>query len=206
LELRPAALTEPLAVALRGVRRSGVGPGGRVLVTGGGPIGVLTVAVLRALGIEDITVSEPAETRRQLARKVGAATTVLPGELGEPALPMDLIDAPFDAAIECSGRPEAMTAGLASLGRGGVLVLSGTGMNRPRLDTLRVILNELVITGSMEYTRDDFDAAIALLADDQVPSDVLIEPLDVPLSGVQRAMERLAAGEVAGKVMVAPRA
>jgi threonine dehydrogenase-like Zn-dependent dehydrogenase len=204
LPLRPAALSEPLAVALRGVRRSGAGPGARVLVTGGGPIGVLTVAVLRALGIEDITVSEPAESRRQLAAKVGASATVLPGDLVEPALPMDLVDAPFDAAIECSGRPEAMTGALAALGRAGVLVLSGTGMNRPRLDSLRVILNELVVTGSMEYTPADFDAAIAMLAEDRIPTDVLIEPDDVPLSGVQRAMERLAAGELAGKVMVAP--
>ena len=48
LDLRAAALSEPVAVALRGVHRSHARPGDRVLVTGAGPIGLLTVAVLRA--------------------------------------------------------------------------------------------------------------------------------------------------------------
>jgi len=203
VELRAAALTEPLAVALRGVRRSGAGPGSRVLVTGGGPIGQLTVAVLRSVGVDEIVVSEPAPSRQRLAQALGA-TVVEPATLVEPSLPMDLVDAPFDAAIECSGRADAITSALAQLGRTGVLVLSGTGMTRPRIDHLRIILNELVITGSMEYTRDDYDAALGLLADGRIPVDVLIEPADVPLAGVQAAMERLAAGELAGKVMVTP--
>jgi threonine dehydrogenase-like Zn-dependent dehydrogenase len=205
LELRPAALTEPVAVALRGVRRSGAGPGSRVLVTGGGPIGQLTVAVLRASGIDDIVVSEPNPARQRLAAELGAVT-VEPSTLVEPRFPMDLVDAPFDAAIECSGRPDAMSAALSQLGRTGVLVFSGTGMVRPQLDPLRVILNELVITGSFEYSRDDFDAALALLADGRIPTDLVIEPADVGLAGVQTAMERLAAGELAGKVMVSPHA
>jgi 2-desacetyl-2-hydroxyethyl bacteriochlorophyllide A dehydrogenase len=203
VDLRTAALTEPLAVALRGVRRSGVGPGARVLVTGGGPIGQLTVAVLRASGVDDVVVSEPAPTRQRLAEALGA-TVVEPSSLAEPSLPMDLVDAPFDAAIECSGRADAMTAALAQLDRGGVLVFSGTGMNRPKLEVLRVILNELLITGSFEYSRDDYDGALGLLADGRLPVDLLIEPVAVPLEGVQAAMERLAAGQLAAKVMVTP--
>src|SRR5439155_4640007 len=53
VDLRTAALTEPLAVAYRGVRQSRVQPGQRALVTGAGPIGLLTVAVLRATGADD---------------------------------------------------------------------------------------------------------------------------------------------------------
>jgi len=205
LDLRTAALTEPLAVALRGVRRSGVGPGGRALVCGAGPIGLLTVAVLRALDVDDVTVSEPSPIRRQLARSVGATAVVTPDELVPPTSPMALVAHPFDAAIECSGRPDAIVGALAQLGRGGVLVLSGTGMQRPPLEFLRVILNELVITGAFEYTGADFADAIALLASGRLPTDRLIEADDVPLGGVQRAVRRLAAGEIAGKVMVVPR-
>ncbi len=206
VELRVAALTEPLAVALRGVRRSGAGPGARVLVMGAGPIGMLTVAVLRSMGVEDITVCEPAPLRQRRALEVGAASAVVPADLTLPGMPMDLVAEPFDAAIECSGRAEAMEAALAQLGRRGTLVFSGTGMRRPALDALRVILNELVVTGSFEYTAADFQGAIDMLAAGSLPVDLLIEPDDVPLSGVQLAMERLAAGELAGKVMVVPRA
>jgi (R,R)-butanediol dehydrogenase/meso-butanediol dehydrogenase/diacetyl reductase len=206
MDLRTAALTEPVAVALRGVLRSGVGPGDRVLVTGAGPIGLLSIAVLRALGVDDITASEPGERRRDLALAVGASVSVTPDALAAPGLPMDLVDDPFDAAIECSGRPDAMEGALAQLGRSGTLVLSGTGMVRPKFDANRIILNELVITGSCEYTQGDYRQAIDLLATGSLPVDLLIEPEDVPLGGMQRAMEQLVAGELAGKVMVVPHA
>jgi (R,R)-butanediol dehydrogenase / meso-butanediol dehydrogenase / diacetyl reductase len=108
LDLRTAALTEPLAVALRGARRAGAKAGDRVLVTGAGPIGLLTVAVLAAEGITDITVSEPNPKRRRLAEKMGASTTVSPEELELPTTPMDLVAAPYHYALECSGRADAM--------------------------------------------------------------------------------------------------
>jgi threonine dehydrogenase-like Zn-dependent dehydrogenase len=167
---------------------------------------MLSVAVLRASGVDDVVVSEPGERRRRLALAIGASSAVVPDELVTPRLPMDLVASPFHAALECSGRPDAMEAALGQLGRGGTLVLSGTGMRRPKFDHNRIILNELVITGSVEYTRDDFADAIALLADGSLPVDQLIEPDDVPLRGMQLAMEQLVAGELAGKVMVVPRA
>ena len=73
LSTRAAALTEPTAIAIHTVNLSGAQPGDRVLVTGGGPVGLLTTAVLRARGIDDITVSEPAPLRRERALAVGAA-------------------------------------------------------------------------------------------------------------------------------------
>jgi (R,R)-butanediol dehydrogenase/meso-butanediol dehydrogenase/diacetyl reductase len=206
LDLRTAALTEPVAVALRGVHRSGITPGNRALVTGAGPIGLLTISVLRALGIDDVTASEPGELRRALAVRVGATRVVVPDELVAPKLPMDLVETPYDAAFECSGRADAVQAALAQLGRSGTLVLSGTGMVRPKLDCNRVILNELVVTGTVEYTPGDFEEAIGLLASGRLPTADLIEADDVPLGGLQHAMEQLVAGQLAGKVMVVPRA
>src|SRR5437868_2559739 len=128
LSLRAAALTEPLAVAMHAITRSGVGPGDRVLVTGAGPIGLLAIAALRARGVDDVVVSEPAPSRRQRAVAVGASLAVTPAQLEVPALPMDLVGDPFDAVLECSGRADAMEAGLGQLSRGGRLVLVGTGM------------------------------------------------------------------------------
>jgi (R,R)-butanediol dehydrogenase/meso-butanediol dehydrogenase/diacetyl reductase len=206
LDLRTAALTEPVAVALRGVRRSGAEPGDRILVTGAGPIGLLTVAVLAAGGITDITVSEPNPKRRRLAEKVGASTTMSPDGLQAPALATELVSEPFQVAFDCSGRADAMEGALAGLDRAGTLVLSGAGMRRPRFDPNRLIVHELVVTGTAEYTQDDYRAAMGLLADGQLPVEVLIEPEDLPLARLQWGMEQLLAGELAGKVMVAPNA
>jgi (R,R)-butanediol dehydrogenase/meso-butanediol dehydrogenase/diacetyl reductase len=206
LDLRTAALTEPVAVALRGVRRAGAEAGERVLVTGAGPIGLLTVAVLAATGVTDITVSEPNPKRRDLAQKLGASTTTSPEDLEVPAMTMELVAAPYRCAFECSGRADAMEAGLGNLDRGGTLVLSGTGMRRPRFDPNRVIVHELTVTGTAEYTQDDYRAAMDLLAAGRLPTDVLIEPEVLPLTRLQWGMEQLVAGELAGKVMVSPRA
>jgi (R,R)-butanediol dehydrogenase/meso-butanediol dehydrogenase/diacetyl reductase len=206
VDLRTAALTEPVAVALRGVRRSGVKPGERVLVTGAGPIGLLTVAVLATSGVSDITVSEPNPKRRRLAEKAGASRTMTPEELERPTGTMALVAGPYQYAFECSGRADAMEAGLENLDRAGTLVLSGTGMRRPQFDPNRLIVHELLVTGTVEYTQDDYRAALDLLADRRLPVDVLIEAEDLPLTRLQWGMEQLLAGELAGKVMVVPHA
>ncbi len=206
LDLRTAALTEPVAVARRGVEKVTVGPGTRVLVTGAGPIGFLTVAILRERGVTDITVSEPSAKRRELAARVGASTVVEPDHLVAPGMPMDVVDDPYQVAFECSGNPRAMENALSSLDRAGTLVLSGTGLQRPRFDPNRIILNELTVTGTVEYTADDYWAAIELLASGRLPTHLLIEPEDVPLGRLEWALGRLSDGELAGKVMVVPRA
>jgi len=162
--------------------------------------------VLRAEGVDDVTVSEPAPLRRQRALDVGATAVVVPGDLVAPASPTKVVAQPFQAAIECSGRADAIVGALGQLDRQGVLVLSGTGMERPQLDHLRVILSELVVTGSLEYTREDFSDALDLLASGRLPLEQLVESNDVPLSAVADAMLRLASGELAGKVLVVPHA
>jgi 2-desacetyl-2-hydroxyethyl bacteriochlorophyllide A dehydrogenase len=204
VSLRAAALTEPLAVAMHAITRSAVEPGDRVLVTGAGPIGLLAVAALRAQGVADVVVSEPAPARRERAQAVGASTVMTPGQLERPAMPMDLTADPFDAVLECSGRADAMEVGLGQLRRGGRLVLVGTGMHAPRLDNNRILLNELVITGAYNYDAGGFARALALLGSGRLPVDLLIEPDDVPLTGLLDAMHKLANAELAGKVLVVP--
>src|SRR5579872_2952104 len=99
LSTRQAALTEPTAIAVHTVTLSHVTADDRVLVTGAGPVGLLTVAVLRARGVHDITVSEPSALRRARAAAVGATTVVGPDELPTPALGRP-VDRPFAVAFE----------------------------------------------------------------------------------------------------------
>jgi L-iditol 2-dehydrogenase len=204
LPLRTAALTEPLAVALHAVTRSGVRPGERVLVTGAGPIGLLAVAALAGAGVENVVVSEPAPARRERALAVGAAEALTPDALDVPLMPMGLVEQSFDVVLECSGRAEAIEVGLAQLTRMGRLVLVGAGMRRPKLDSNRVLLNELVVTGSFNYDAGGFAAALALLGSGRLPVELLVEPDDVPLSGLLDAMHKLASAELAAKVLVVP--
>jgi (R,R)-butanediol dehydrogenase/meso-butanediol dehydrogenase/diacetyl reductase len=204
LSMREAALAEPLAVALHGVTLSQIAPGRRALVTGAGPIGMLTLAALRAKGIQDVTVSEPSGTRRAAAVRVGATHVLTPEELPRPRMPFEFVEPGYDAAFECSGNPTAVESALRQLKRGGTLMLVGTGMVKPKLDTNRMILGELRVIGSYNYDENGFEDALALLASGKLPTGLLLEPGDVGLDGLNSAMERLVAGEIGGKLLVAP--
>lgn len=206
LDARGAALAEPLAVALHGINRAGVEPGQRVLVSGAGPIGALSVAALLARGVTDIKVVEPHPSRRQLAIDLGVAEVVEPGDLHVPSIaePGLVVDGAVDVALECSGNARAMEGALAQLERGGTLVLVGAGIEPPRFDPNRILLNEVVITGAFTYDLGGFDVALELLASGALPIERLLEPDAVPLDGALDAMRALAAGDLAGKVLVTP--
>jgi len=205
LSLKHAALTEPLAVALHGITRAGGATAGtRWLVTGGGPIGFLSVAALKALGVDDIVVSEPKASRRALCEKLGARA-VDPADLVTPDMPFDTVAEPFDVALECSGNGRAQESALAQLKRGGTLVLVGAGMARPKFDPNRILLNELVITGAFVYDHDGFPRALELLASGKLANDLLVEPEDYPLSRLLDAAVGLHEGDLAAKAMIVPR-
>jgi threonine dehydrogenase-like Zn-dependent dehydrogenase len=204
---RQAALAEPLAVALHGITRSGAAPGDRVMVIGAGPIGALSIAALVARGIGPVIAVEPGERRRELARKLGATEVLDPAELETfpPWEPERITERATHVVLECSGKKDAIEAGFHQLRRGGTLVLVGAGLEHPSFDPNRFVLNELHIVGSFIYDQGGFEQALALLASDGFPTDLLIEADDVPLDGLSDALVGLAQGRLAGKVMVVPR-
>ncbi|MDQ6698226.1 MAG: alcohol dehydrogenase catalytic domain-containing protein [Actinomycetota bacterium] len=206
IEPRAAALAEPLAVALHGINQGNVRPGMRVLVMGAGPIGALSIAALRAMGVDDVTCAEPGESRQALAAAVGATKVVHPDDLTVPSIvePGSVVEGAVDVVLECSGKAKAMEAGLAQLVRAGTLVLVGAGIQPPRFDPNRILLNELNITGAFTYDADGFERSLELLGSGKLPIDDLLDPEVVPLSGLLEAMHDLVEGRRAGKVLVQP--
>jgi (R,R)-butanediol dehydrogenase/meso-butanediol dehydrogenase/diacetyl reductase len=203
VSMRDAALTEPVAVAMHARTLSGARHDDRVLVTGAGPVGTLMIAVLKAAGIDDITVSEPAPRRRDRAAALGARV-VAPDAL--PRAPMGRpVDEPFTLAFECSGRAAAAEAALDQLDRAGTFVFLGTGSDAPSVNHNRVIILEQTLIGSYNYDDRGFAAALDLIASGRLPLDLLIEPDDFPLEAVGATMRRLGAGELAAKAMIVPR-
>jgi threonine dehydrogenase-like Zn-dependent dehydrogenase len=206
LGARAAALAEPIAVALHAIHQGRVERGQRVLVLGAGPIGALAIAALGSMGVDDVACAEPNEARRALAVRVGATRVLHPGALEVPSIaePGRVVEGAVDVVLECSGKPVAMEAGLAQLVRGGTLVLVGAGLEPPRFDPNRILLNELVVTGAFNYDPDGFEQALALLASGDLPVEDLLEPVEATLDGLLDAMRDLAEGRLAGKVLVRP--
>lgn len=205
LDMRTAAVAEPLAVALHAVARSGVRAGQRALITGAGPIGLLTLAALHERGVTGVVVSEPNPVRQDLAHQLGAVVSD-PSSFDVPSIaePSRIVDEAVDVAIECSGKAAAMEIACTQLRRAGTLVLVGAGIEPPRFDPNRILLNELAITGAYEYENDGVAGALALLASGAIDVGPIVEPHDVSLDELGPAMADLAAGRIGGKVLAAP--
>ena len=204
LDLRTAALAEPLAVSLHAITRADLAPGSTVLVQGAGPIGVLAAAALNHQG-HHVTVSEPTELRAELARSIGLEV-VHPDTL--PTFDLSQVDTMADpayhAVIDTSGKAAAVEVGFQQLRRGGTIVMVGTSLERPSFDPNRMIVMELGVRGCFIYDKHGFERAVELLGDPAFPAERLIDPAEYGLEGVAEAAARLAAGDHAGKVMIRP--
>jgi 2-desacetyl-2-hydroxyethyl bacteriochlorophyllide A dehydrogenase len=152
------AWTEPLAVAVRGVRRSGLTLGESVVVIGAGPIGQLTLQVARAAGAGEVLVVETSAFRREIARACGATGAIAPADLAA-------VDRRYDVVFDCSGAAPAFDTALELADHGGRVVVIGTYTDSPRLTSpMAAHAKEVTLTFSICYRdREEFSAAVGLL-------------------------------------------
>ncbi len=85
MSLETAALTEPASCCLSGVSRLSIPDGAVAVVLGGGVMGLFTLAFLKSHGVETAVMSEPVQSRREIARELGADVLHDPadGDVGE---------------------------------------------------------------------------------------------------------------------------
>ena len=163
------------------------------------------LAALRAKGIDDITVSEPAPVRQALARRLGAVEVIGPDDLPTlHATPARSAPDGFHVVFEASGIAGPRNRRWPRCAAAAPSMLVGAGPGQPRWSASRILLNEIWVSGSFVYDDGGFEDALALLAAGRIPVDLLTEPDDVPLNGLLEAIHELATGRVAGKVLVVP--
>ena len=162
-----AALMEPLSVAIAAARKAAFAPGGRVLITGAGPVGVATVQVARAYGVTDIVVSDIAQERRERALQFGATAVFDP--LATDAGDLD----PVDAFVDASGAAAAVRSGIQALRPSGRAVLVGMGLPEVPLPITTIQNRELVVTGVFRYA-NTWPTAVRLVAAGLVDLDAMV--------------------------------
>lgn len=176
-----AALAEPLAVAVRAVRRGGVRLGQRVLVTGAGAVGLFAAQVARDAGATAVFVSEPDPMRQTLAERFGARVVWSAPEAMLAALSEETGGRGVDTVIECSGRAEAVDLGVRAARPHGRIVLVGFGDRPLPIDPIAVQFRELELVGSLSHIVDqDLATAVDLLATGRVRVDNMVSRI-VPL-------------------------
>lgn len=206
VSLTAGALTEPLACCVHAMRRTAVGLGDRVLVSGPGPIGLLCTHLFAAAGAFIVVAGTDAdELRLNAAIELGAHAAV-----NVQAHPEALREAVnrftdgfgFDVAVECAGAPGSVTNCLAALQRGGRYLQVGLFGKPVSVDFDALCFRELTVSGTFAHVPDAWETAIRLMSSGQVKIDALVSEV-VPLREWGRAFERLRR-KAALKICLAP--
>ncbi len=163
-----AALLEPLSVGIWACTKARVTAGSRVLVTGAGPIGLVSVQTALAFGATEVIVSDVNPARLALARDLGATDVVD----ARTASVLDLPRRP-EVLLECSGNAAATVQGIRALAPAGRAVLVGMGGDELPLPLSVVQERELEVTGTFRYA-GTWPTAIALVAAGRIDLDRLV--------------------------------
>jgi len=193
-----AALCEPFAVCLHAVAQAGDLKGATVLVSGCGPIGVLTIVAARLAGAARILALDIARQSLDMAARMGADEVFDVSGGAEALLPFAAGKGRVDCAFECSGAPQAMAGIIPLLRPRGRLVLVGLGADAA-LPVNAVVAKEIQIAGSFRFDRE-FDAAARLIGSrtvDLAPIVSAVYPMEEAVAAFERAGDRSRAAKVA---------
>jgi L-iditol 2-dehydrogenase len=191
-----AALIEPLSVGVWACRKAAISLGDQVLITGAGPIGLLTALAARATGaVPTICDINPGRLARAAKLGLGLATDVRRVKLAELG--------PYDAFIECTGNLDLPGDGIRALKPAGRAVLVGmSAADELRLPLSVLQARELVVTGSFRYA-NTYPAAIELAASGAVPVTDLVDAI-FPLDRTDQALQATRSDPSLIKVVVHP--
>ncbi len=125
-DLLKLSVAEPLSVGLHAVSRAGALTGKRVLVTGSGPIGLLTARAARHAGAAEVVATDIADRPLEVAlRHMGASLTVNVASDPQGLARFEVDGGYFDVAFEASGSAAALASIFKVIRRGGRIVQVG---------------------------------------------------------------------------------
>ena len=196
------ALVEPMSVAYHAATLGEPNVDGTSMVFGAGPIGIGLWFALRGKGIEDVFVVEPSATRRESIEALGART-LDPTAVDVATFIADHTNgAGADAVFDAAGVAPAVATALACVGARRPMVSVAIYEKPLTTPLLNLVMNESRIQGSLCYTADDFEAVIALMAEDKYDTTGWVT--SIPLDDVvDEGFEALHAGTKM-KVLVDP--
>ncbi len=156
-----AAVTEPAATALHAINLSMrvlLRPVQecRVLILGGGAIGMLSALLLKSLGCADITVAEVNPLRRQQIEQHAQVNTFNPKETNP-------VENTFDYVMDAVGSKITRSTAFTSVKTGGVIIHIGLQDWASEIDMRRLTLAEITLLGTYAYTAADLKSTVKLI-------------------------------------------
>lgn len=200
------AMVEPTAVGLHAVHLADIRVGDKVLIVGGGIIGLVSAMFAKLEGAEFVAVSETNEARGKKSVKLNVADDWFDAK-DENFLNNIFTKIPngFDVVIDCSGTTKAVESELMTVKPGGTIVLVGVSPKPIEFASVIAVMKELTIKGAIAYTKEEFKNCISLMANKKIDVMKFVDDI-VPLEETQKAYERLTSGtDDAVKIMIDPK-
>jgi L-iditol 2-dehydrogenase len=188
-----ASMLEAVAVAIHAVSLAEITKESTALVVGAGTIGVLILQALRAVGCHRVLVSDVDGSRLKLAKELGAAAVLSANEDAVTQILQLTGGIGVDVAMEAVGRNETVNAAIASVHKGGTVVLVGNISPEATLPLQKVVTRQIRLQGSCA-SAGEYPQAIALMASGAIRVKPLITAI-APLSEGPQWFERLYARE-----------
>jgi L-iditol 2-dehydrogenase len=188
-----AAMLEAVAVAIHAVSLAEISAQSTALVVGAGTIGVLILQALRAAGCKRVFVSDVDASRLKLAKELGAADILRADADVVEHILQRTSGVGVDVAMEAVGRDETVNSAIASVRRGGTVVLVGNISPAATLPLQKVVTRQIRLQGSCA-SAGEYPQAIALMASGAIRVKPLISAI-APLAEGPQWFERLYARE-----------
>ena len=152
------AMIEPLAVTVHAARRFPELKGAKAVVLGCGPIGILLIQSLKALGAAEVLATDLSDTRLALAKSLGADYVVNTSR-------EDYSEGPdrADVAYDCAGSDTTMEQAIQNARKGSTIILVAVFGKTAHVDLAKLNDSELDLNTSMMYRHEDYVEAIRLV-------------------------------------------
>jgi L-iditol 2-dehydrogenase len=175
LSFENGALAEPLSIAVHAVSLAHIRPYDSALIVGAGPIGLLTLAVLRLTGVNMIAVSDASDARLEMARALGAQVTINVIRQNPRQVVNEFTNGSgVDLAFEAVGLSTTAQQSLEVTRNKGTVIWIGNNQRMIEIDMQAIVTRELSVIGSYGMTDEEFQRSLRLLTDGRIPTGRLI--------------------------------
>ncbi|MEE3343521.1 MAG: zinc-binding dehydrogenase [Bacilli bacterium] len=200
-----ACMTEPTAVSLHAVNIANVNIGDRVLIVGGGIIGLMAAEFAKMNGAGYVVMLETNSKRGKKAVNYGRVDEYYDAtDENTVSKLIEKTKGGFDKVIECCGSAPAVTEAFMCVKPGGTIVLAGVSLDPVAVPTVVPIMKEAKILTAIAYSEKEFDMALKLISSKKINVVKYIDDF-IKLDQAQEAFERLTSGkDAAVKIVFKP--
>lgn len=204
LSLDKAGLAQPLAVGLHAARRAGVHKDDRIVIIGAGAIGTFVLTGIRYLADgADVTVIDFPGARLERAKRLGVSRVIAASDDVAAEVAAAIGNKGADVVIEASGARGQMNHAIEMVRDGGTILQVGLPSKEEPINVHALVMREINVRTTLAHVCDqDLNPALEILATTNLGDEMLDSVR--PLEDLPDQLERLASGQLNGKVLFDP--